>query len=93
MVLKQAREEVVDLPGHVQDVAHPAGQTVRAGLTCQTFRGVIGSGMSRVTGFSPLEADLRGGNAMLMNITEAAVTLLALPIKSHGQEGFKCSVI
>lgn len=53
VVLKQAREEVVDLSGHIQDVAHPAGQTGRGGLTLQTFRDVIGSATARVSGFPP----------------------------------------
>lgn len=33
VVLKHPREEVVDLPGHIQDVAHSTGQTERGRLT------------------------------------------------------------
>lgn len=84
-VLKQAREEVVDLPGHIQDVAHPAGQT---GREREKERWVDPSDQRRlVFPVSPLAGVLRGGDATLIDLTEAELTVLAVPIKSHGQEG------
>lgn len=96
-VLKQAREEVVDLPGHIQDVAHPAGRTGREKERWVDTIGPFGMSSDQrrlVFPVFPLGRSSKGGggNATLINITEAQLTALAVPIKSHGHEGWICGV-